>query len=380
VHHVRNRILGITLLALAAGGLAPAAVPATRACAPVMPKDRAVAVASESALIVWDGRAKQEHFIRRASFRTDVYDFGFLVPTPALPELAEVPDEVFGRLEEWTKPEEKTETVYVDRPLIDIGCGMAGFKADAPAGLADRGVEEFGQVRVAGYDATRLKAADTKALQGWLEERGYDARPTVMRWLEPYVKGGWFITAFRIAPKEQVGQVGTQAVRMSFAADRPFFPYREPEDQGPAAGGQQRLLRVFLLGDRRTQGALDEPTPWPGKAEWAGKLGDEQRQALGQHLGPAVSLPEGAWLTVFDDTSSPRPGTTDLFFSPAADQSEVRRDPVVHHVYVERYSPGEIITAVLGLVLCAGMLLVPAVLLGLLLRKGRAVPPGGRTA
>ena len=53
----------------------------------------------------------------------------------------------------------------------------------------------------------------------------------------------------------------TQAVRMSFTTDRPFFPYREPSDQREGetvfAG---RFLRVFLVAGQRMQGALDDPT------------------------------------------------------------------------------------------------------------------------
>ena len=49
---------------------------------------------------------------------------------------------------------------------------------------------------VAGYDAVVLKATDAQALRDWLEKHGYDARPAVTTWLEPYIKDGWIITAF----------------------------------------------------------------------------------------------------------------------------------------------------------------------------------------
>jgi hypothetical protein len=336
-----------------------------------MPREKAVAIAGESALIVWDEQAKKQHFIRRASFRTEVPYFGFLVPTPTRPELAEAPDEVFTQLEDWTKPEVKTETVYVNRPLISLGCPYAMRSLDETAGEALK-VEVLDQVRVAGYDATVLKATDTKALQDWLAERNYDARPAVMGWLDPYVKAGWVITAFQIAKKEeQARQVGTQAVRMSFATERPFFPYREPEDLREAGGGG-RLLRIFLLATSRMQGALDEQAAtWPGTTAWAGRLDAEKRQGLAQRLSPAVGLPEGGWLTVFDDHASPRPGTTDLFFSAAGEQSEVRRPPIVHYEYVERTAPEEIA----GLVICAGVLISPVLLLGWLRWHRRRARP-----
>ena len=47
-------------------------------------------IAEESAVIVWEGATRTEHFVRRATFATTAADFGFLVPTPSKPELAEV--------------------------------------------------------------------------------------------------------------------------------------------------------------------------------------------------------------------------------------------------------------------------------------------------
>src|SRR5437870_2238256 len=88
----------IALLVLSAG--AP-----TRACAPVSSKGTHVAVATESALIIWDEKQKTQHFIRRAAFDTKVPYFAFLMPTPTKPDPAEAPDELFSLMENWTKPE-----------------------------------------------------------------------------------------------------------------------------------------------------------------------------------------------------------------------------------------------------------------------------------
>jgi len=227
------------------------------------------------------------------------------------------------------------------------------------------------RVRVAGYDAQVLKAPDTKALQDWLAEHGYDARPALMKWLEPYVKAGWIITAFQIAKeKKEVQQVAPQAVRMSFTTDRPFFPYSEPKDPHEGGGkGTKRLLRIFFLADQRMQGALDEQlATWPGTTAWAGRLDDEKRQALAQTLSPRVNPPDGGWLTVFDDQTSARPGRTDLFFTPSDEQSEVRRPPIIRYEVVERTAYGE---AIIGVLICAGVLASPLLLLWYLRRRAR---------
>lgn len=73
---VRRRIVPAALLF---ASLAPA-------CDTMVPPGRApVAVASETAIIVWDAATRTEHFIRTATFTGTDGSMAFLVPTPALP-------------------------------------------------------------------------------------------------------------------------------------------------------------------------------------------------------------------------------------------------------------------------------------------------------
>lgn len=307
---------------------------AARACAPAWPRGEHVRIATESALIIWDEKTKTQHFIRRASFEARVPYFGFLVPTPSQPKLAEAPDELFQRLEDWTKPEKKTKIVYDDTP--PFACAARTTRQNVGR------VQELARQHVAGYDARVLKADDVQALRRWLEEHGYDARPQLMTWLEPYIKSGWIVTAFQIAKTDQRQEgLSTQAVRMSFQTDKPFFPYQEPADLRQGDTGP-RMLRIFVLSGQRMQGKLDEPTmQWPGKAVWANPLAADQRQALaGQLDSRQAPVPEGAWLTVFDDSSSPRPGSADLFFFPSPDQSRLQREPIFEYRVVTMTEAG----------------------------------------
>jgi hypothetical protein len=142
-----------------------------------------------------------EHFIRRASFRSSGKDFGFLVPTPGKPELAEVSDGIFDQLEQATKP----EVVYKDE--LGIGptlfCGMFFLmRSAAPrAAVAVDSVRVLDAQRVAGYDAVVLEADSAGALAAWHKDRGYVERPDLSAWLAPYVAAKWKLTAFKIAPR-----------------------------------------------------------------------------------------------------------------------------------------------------------------------------------
>jgi hypothetical protein len=331
IHHsLPFAVLGAAFFALALTPPAPG-------CAPVMKAGGRVTIASESAVIIWDEKTKTEHFIRRASFETRVPYFGFLVPTPTLPELAAAPDELFKDLEDWSKPETVIQTLPRPRNAFPGSRGW-GNKAEVP--LPTAGVQVLLQQHVAGYDAVCLKASNPRELQEWLGRHGYVTRDDLDEWLKPYIEAGWIITAFQInKPDAEKDGLSTQAVRMSFKTDRPFYPYAEPGDQREKGGFRPgRLLRIFLVSTARMEGKLDHATTvWPGKPAWANTLSADRRGKLLDRIGKKakVSLPEKPWMTVFDDPASPRPGVADLYFSVSADQATLARPPIIQYRYVD---------------------------------------------
>ena len=116
-------------------------------------------------------------------------------------------------------------------------------------------------------DAAVLAANDPAALNRWLGEHGYESRPALTAWLEPYTKGNWTVTAFRIATIDTTRPgIATTACGMTFPTDRPFFPYREPEDQRIESANPPppRLLRTFFVGNGRHGGRLGGNQIWPG--------------------------------------------------------------------------------------------------------------------
>jgi hypothetical protein len=199
---------------------------------------------------------------------------------------------------------------------------------------ASRPVQVLQSVQVAGYDAVVLKADDLAALTQWLKAHRYTARPAVMDWLAPYVAQHWFITAFKIAkPDARLPDVSSAVVRISFTTDRPVYPYREPADQRePGQSSSPRLLRVFLLSTARMGGTLGASGTWPGRVTWADQLNPIQLAGLAQELAlPANGLPNAnaPWMTVFEDSSSPRPGIDDVYFAPASVQDRLHTPPII---------------------------------------------------
>ncbi len=323
-------------------------------CAPAVPAGSYVTVASESAVIVWDEATHTEDFIRRASFRTEARDFGFLVPTPTKPELAEANDAAFAALERSIAP----RLVAVERwsgvsfmPLV-LAPFMMMSRSAAPVEVAAAGVTVLEEKRVAGYDAAVLEADSASALATWLSDHGYEKRPALEEWLVPYVEKKWKLTAFKIADGADAGGpgavrgLGTSAVRMTFHTDRPFFPYREPRDQResvPADRSSPRSLRVFFIAPGRFAGAIGAgAATWPGKTVWSGPPPDWATEHL------PSKPPAGAWLTAFDDDASPRPGVDELYFSRASEQSPVEPPPVDYVVPKPVWIPLDVVAVVGG--------------------------------
>jgi hypothetical protein len=350
----------------------------TPGCAVVNPSGRSgepIAIAHESAIILWDAASKTQHFIRRASFAntSGVKDFGFLVPTPSYPELAEASDAAFTTLEKVTAPRTVTER----RPVrlfpfgyFTMSSSLNGGGKGVQAVPEQPDVQVLQQKRVAGYDAVVLEVKNADALSGWLKEHGYAFAPELKDWVAPYVRQGWKVTAFKVGRNEKGGELATSPVRMTFPTDKPFFPYREPAKQPGRPG---RLLRVYFLAEARYKGVLPGAA-WPGQVAWANQVGGAVRAALLRHAGlPAETGPAKWWLTEFEDYSSPRPGKADVSFERDENQQTRERSP--HVIYTEP-SLGDYLLAFLTQGACY---YVPLLLLGLLFWLEWRRRPGRRS-
>jgi hypothetical protein len=244
---------------------------------------------------------------------------------------------------------------------------------------------------VAGYDAVVLQADDIAGLNKWLDDNHYDARPSVMEWLKWYVEHHWIITAFKVAHDgKAANQRWATSVRMSFATPAPFYPYREPEDMrtpdSKQTQPQSRQLRVYLLADARYRGTLGTSAAWAGQTIWSNLLPADVASQIVGNLGLVPTLSDNlkakTWhLTEFEDNSSPRLGTEEVFFNRAEDQGTVER-PVKYYdsyeyVYEDEQPADQNNTLPSSLMIIGGVLaailLVGASLLVMLRRRRSTV-------
>ena len=314
------------------------------ACAPAPHAGDEIAIVEESALIVWDPATTTEHFIRRATFLGKGRDFGFLVPTPTVPALAEADDAIFAELTSWAQPPVK----HVNSRRIEWGSWLFGsFKPKSVNTVATNGVEVLSTQQIAGYEAAVLEASDTASLQKWLSEHGYEASHDLTYWLDAYVAQRWKVTAFKIAATNPEARTG--AVKMSFVTPHPFFPYREPQSQRALTSHLNRTLRVFFLGPERVNGTIGSGTEWPAELKRSENLTAPLQGSIAKAAGLTLAAP--LRLTAFEDWLAVRPGMDDLYFSRVADQSPFIPEPrIIENVDTTRIPLDLIILAFLVLI------------------------------
>jgi hypothetical protein len=99
--------------------------------------------------------------------------------------------------------------------------------------------------------------------------------------------------------------------------------------------------------------------PWPGKTVWADSIPvDFLKPALGAAPLPFTMVAPGAapneaagaraWLTAFEDRSTPRPGTDDVFFSMSANTDPVKPAPVEIPVGTKLMIPLDMVALLIG--------------------------------
>lgn len=284
----------VSIGALCLISLGPQPMPA---CCPAPPSGMPVINADQAVIILWDAANKMQHFIRRASFKSEANDFGILVPSPSQPELAESGNEAFPFLYDLTAPK-----VIIEERSEGMSCGCGGDKkGKATTKLETKfemkpAVKILEEKEVAGFKASVLETKSATALVGWLKENGYAFSAEVEAWAKPYVENGWKITALKVIKETHSTEkknVTAGALRMSFKTDRPLFPYREPDfkEAVKTLGARDRLLRIYFVGEARYRGEMTKDVNWSGRARWSDKLSGASRDEFAWPLEVA----EGDW-------------------------------------------------------------------------------------
>jgi hypothetical protein len=279
-------------------------------------RDGSVNVGAESAIIVRNKASQTEHFIRSATFNATGPDFGFVVPTPTVPEITTADPSAFTYIREHILP---GYWAYTHHRIVTHERGPF-----PTAGAA--AVEVLAQENVNGTQITTVSASDTDSLKTWMTTNGFTWTDDMASWLDLYIKKSWVITPFKYQKKDSgLSAVSSSLLDLTFDTTAPFFPYSEPASQVlPGAYAPYRKLTVYLFSDSEVHGTMlpnDEKVEWPGQLLYADRIDTNvfsgMMPLLNLHTG---DIPSSPWLTVLQDTASPRPGVADVFFAATPEQ------------------------------------------------------------
>lgn len=286
------------------------------ACCAVSATGSHVVNADQTVVMVWDKQRQTQHFIRKADFKTDATDIGFLVPSPSRPHLDESGNAAFSRLETITAPK------------VSQGGGFPLGCSAAPKSALAGNVTIIEEKRVAGFDATVLTARSGDDLVNWLKDNGYSYSPAVAEWAKPYLGGNWHFTALKVSQdKAANGDIKAAALRISFKTDRPIFPYREPDSKASSdnLAAKNRLLRIYFIAEAQYEGRIAGSKPWSGKAVWSGDITQHRTALLNSLNLPESTGPSKWWLTEIEDKWPYQKAAGDVYFSPVARQATLDR-------------------------------------------------------
>lgn len=148
---------------------------------------------TQKAMIIFDGSVEQ--LIIEASYKGEMADFAWVIPTPSYPDINKSTSRLFQELSTLTKP------IYKRAPsTFSFGATM---KMSAGVG---EGVTVLEQKQVGIFLVTVLSSDDPKALLKWLNDNNYQVSADASAVLDYYIQKRWYFTAMRVnlEPYDQI--------------------------------------------------------------------------------------------------------------------------------------------------------------------------------
>ena len=258
-----------------------------------------VLLSGERAIIIWDAENGLEHFVRQASFTGEAKDFGFIVPAPSKPEVAEAEDKAFQLLEALV-PREPSRSAK--------GVGSAADESIPPTAAL---IEQY---TVGDYEVSILKAQNGEAMIDWLKANDYTNRPAMEPWLDYYAQMGWYFAALKFIRQPESTKPETQALRVSFKTNEPFYPYKMPGDTWPDGHFRPMSLYFVAAGVARAS-YRGTNTDWEADIRWSGALPRRAAKELADAVDLKVTdIPAEATVTVFRNSTNAQGYDRDLKF------------------------------------------------------------------
>lgn len=163
-------LLLIPQIVLADGGMLP-------------PLDNWIYETGQKAIILHENNI--ETLVLQTSYQGDAKDFAYIVPTPNIPEVSKVSNDIFSNISMLTEPK------YYATPLSYGAAEMTTKDLNSQ-------VEIIEEKQVGIYDIKVLSAGNANALFDWLRENNFTYPVDKKYILDDYISNNWFFTTAKI--------------------------------------------------------------------------------------------------------------------------------------------------------------------------------------
>lgn len=278
-------------------------------CGIYIPREGEANVGQERALVRWDGQ--REDIVMSLGVLGASKEAAIIMPVPAPADVTLGDSDLFDELTEMTKPLEREEIEWV------WGTGSMAVGAGAPEGARPGAppVTVLSRQNVGPFDVANLAAVDTTALQGWLDENGFELDAGVTALMEPYVADKWTFVAVRMSPDLAGEELGgdLQPLTISFDSDKLVYPMR-----ASANAENSQTLYLYVLADHRVDKENAFGDSRVAYADWV----DASTLPAGSALLPFAT--KRMFMTKFVDTVIPSQVDSDFQFAFAPQDTQYR--------------------------------------------------------
>ena len=302
--------LGLVLAALIFGGPAP-----SRADGGFFtPPEYVMWEPIQQALLQYDSESGIEKLSIQPGFHGDAAAFAWVVPVPALPQVAPAPPQMFRNLETLSRP------IYRDRDG-DWDCFQSN--TFSPDDTGSGGVEIISRDLVGYYDALVLGADEAPALRDSLTAWGFlhagnEAAATAA--LADYIADGWYFVAMRVDTTAlaaidpwNYGVYSLDPVELTFAAAAPVYPMKI----SALSASDVSEVHLYVATDHRMTFAGAE-------TYYANRITDEDRNARLAYPALSEVLVPGVFLTRLYRGYRAADMTEDIYLRRAPNDDEFR--------------------------------------------------------
>ena len=313
-------------------------------CGAYIPDSSGPSVATERALVTWDGTI--EDIVMSFNVSGSSETAAWVMPVPSAAEVSLGDAKLFEELGRITAPRvEYRDDWWPKFDWLASGSDSGADTAGAPRGAA---VNVLDRQRIGPFDVTRLSAGDSTALAKWLADNGFPRPEGLDENLSHYVAERWELVAVKLAPAE-AGDALTgdlQPLRLTFASDTVVYPMRLSR-----SAKVPQTVDLYVLADHRMDPASVPVAGTEPTLQFAGQLDGVTAPGL------APYLPKGTYLTRWNDFIR-EPGSIDGDYAFSRAEADTPFQRVVYVTRDRGALTGLILLGVGGLAVLVGAVVV----------------------